>query len=87
MGIATAPFILSNNLIWSLLEIQVSLTLLDALDAALQLVQELRVDVLEVVLDALPAFGGYFGGGVVNRLRAKSTESNRARLSATQMKQ
>ena len=41
------------------LEIQVSLALLDALNAALQLIQELRVDVLEVVFDALPAFGSY----------------------------
>lgn len=40
------------------LEIQVSLALLDAIDAALQLVQELRVDVFEVVLDELPGLGG-----------------------------
>ena len=48
-------FPLSNILNWSLLEIKVTLPVLDALDAALQLVEELRVDVLEVVLDALPA--------------------------------
>ena len=51
-------FPLSNNLNWSLLEIQVSLPVLDAFDAALQLVQELRVDVFEVVLDELPGLGG-----------------------------
>ena len=34
-GIPTAPFKLSDNLIWSLLEIKVSLAVLDALDAAL----------------------------------------------------
>ena len=56
------------------LEIKVSLTLLDALNAALQLVQELRVDVLEVVFDALPALGGDFGRGVVDQILAQSED-------------
>ena len=51
-----------------LLEIQISLALLDALDAGLQLVQELRIDILEVVLDAFPALGGDFRSGVVHQV-------------------
>ena len=59
------------------LEIQVSLALLDALDAALQLVQELRIDVLEVVLDALPALGCDFRSGIVHQILAQSEDGIR----------
>ena len=65
------------ELVILVLEIQVSLAVLDALNTALQLVQELRVDVLEVVLDALPAFGGDFGGGVVDQVLAQSEDGIR----------
>ena len=65
------------ELVILVLEIQVSLALLDALDAALQLVQELRVDILEVVLDALPALGGDFRSGVVDQVFAQSEDGIR----------
>ena len=42
--------------------------MLDPLNAGLQLIEELRVNVLEVVFDALPAFGGHFGGSVVHKV-------------------
>ena len=62
------------ELVILVLEIQVSLTVLDTLDAALQLVEELRVDVLEVVLDALPTFGSDFGGSIVHQILAQGED-------------
>ena len=59
------------------LEIKVSLTIFDALNAALQFVQELRVNVLEVVLDALPAFGGDFGSSVVHQVLGEGEDGIR----------
>ena len=49
----------------------------DALDAGLQLIQELRVDVLEVVLDALPAFGGHFRRGIVHQVLGQGEDGVR----------